>query len=111
MQLDEVATAQARIQAELERTLCRSSKTFTPRAMSTCTSRGLDTSTPSRRAMFHMLGVFTEFERAMIRERVMAGLARAKAEGTRLGQPATIADDAAKVQTIRLRRGAKAPRA
>jgi DNA invertase Pin-like site-specific DNA recombinase len=40
-----------------------------------------------------MLGVFAEFERSMIRERVMAGLARAKADGTRLGRPATVADD------------------
>jgi hypothetical protein len=38
--------------------------------------QGLDTSTPSGRAMFQMLGVFAEFERAMIRERVMAGLSR-----------------------------------
>ena len=34
--------------------------------------QGLDTSTPSGRAMFQMLGVFAEFERSMIRERVMA---------------------------------------
>jgi DNA invertase Pin-like site-specific DNA recombinase len=68
--------------------------------------QGLDTSTPSGRAMFQMLGVFAEFERAMIRERVMAGLARAKADGTRLGRPATVADDAAKVQTIRAARAA-----
>lgn len=40
--------------------------------------QGLDTSTPSARAMFQMMGVFAEFERAMIRERVFAGLARAK---------------------------------
>ena len=33
--------------------------------------QGLDTSTPSGRAMFQMLGVFAEFERAMFRERVM----------------------------------------
>jgi len=68
--------------------------------------QGLDTSTPSGRAMFQMLGVFAEFERSMIRERVMAGLARAKAEGTRLGRPATVADDAAKVRTIRAARAA-----
>ena len=68
--------------------------------------QGLDTSTPSGRAMFQMLGVFAEFEHAMIRERVAAGLARAKAEGTRLGRPATIADDAAKVQAIRAARAA-----
>ena len=68
--------------------------------------QGLDTSTPSGRAMFQMLGVFAEFERSMIRERVMAGLARAKADGTRLGRPAIVADDAAKVQTIRAARAA-----
>lgn len=48
--------------------------------------QGLDTSTPSGCAMFGMLGVFAEFERAMIRERVMSGLARAKASGTKLGR-------------------------
>ena len=68
--------------------------------------QGLDTSTPSGRAMFQMLGVFAEFERAMIRERVMAGLARAKAEGIRVGRPSTVADDAAKVKTIRAARAA-----
>ena len=36
--------------------------------------------------MFQMMGVFAEFERAMIRERVMAGLARAREEGTKLGR-------------------------
>ena len=66
--------------------------------------QGLDTSTPSGRAMFQMLGVFAEFERSMIRERVMAGLARAKAEGTRLGRPASVADDVAKVRAIRAAR-------
>jgi DNA invertase Pin-like site-specific DNA recombinase len=36
--------------------------------------------------MFQMLGVFAEFERGVIRERVNAGLARAKAKGTKLGR-------------------------
>ena len=49
--------------------------------------QGLDTRTPSGKAMFQMMGVFAEFERAMIQERVRAGLARAKAEGKRLGRP------------------------
>jgi DNA invertase Pin-like site-specific DNA recombinase len=49
--------------------------------------QGLDTTTPSGKAMFQMLGVFAEFERAMIQERVRAGLARAKAEGKQLGRP------------------------
>jgi DNA invertase Pin-like site-specific DNA recombinase len=40
--------------------------------------QGLDTSTPAGKAMFQMLGVFAEFERAMIVERVQAGLRRAK---------------------------------
>ncbi len=42
--------------------------------------QALDTSTPSGRAFFQMIGVFAEFERSMIQERVKAGLARAKAE-------------------------------
>lgn len=49
--------------------------------------QALDTSTPSGRAMFQMLGVFSEFERAIIVERVNSGLARAKAAGTKLGRP------------------------
>jgi len=49
--------------------------------------QGLDTSTPSGRAMFQMLGVFSEFEAAMIRERVRTGVARAKRNGTKSGKP------------------------
>jgi DNA invertase Pin-like site-specific DNA recombinase len=49
--------------------------------------QGLDTSTPAGKAMFQMLGVFAEFERAMIVERVRAGLRRARAQGKRLGRP------------------------
>ena len=49
--------------------------------------QGLDTSTPAGRALFQMCGVFAEFERAMIVERVRAGLRRAKAAGKRLGRP------------------------
>src|SRR5262245_36371215 len=49
--------------------------------------QGLDTTTPAGKAMFQMLGVFAEFERAMIAERVRAGLARARSEGKRLGRP------------------------
>ena len=40
--------------------------------------QNIDTSTPSGKAMFQMVGVFAEFERAMIQERVKAGLARAR---------------------------------
>ncbi len=42
--------------------------------------QGLDTTAPAGRAMFGMLGVFAEFERSMIQERVKSGLERAKAE-------------------------------
>ena len=48
--------------------------------------QGLDTSTPAGKALFQMLGVFSEFERAIIRERVRSGLARAKAQGRVLGR-------------------------
>ena len=48
--------------------------------------QGIDTSTTAGRAMFQMLGVFAEFERGIIRERVNAGLARARQNGTTLGR-------------------------
>jgi len=46
----------------------------------------IDTTTPSGKAMFQIMGVFAEFERTMIHQRVVAGLAGAKAEGMRLGR-------------------------
>ncbi len=49
--------------------------------------QGIDTVTPTGKAMYQMLGVFSEFERAMIRDRVVAGLERARAQGTQLGRP------------------------
>jgi len=49
--------------------------------------QALDTSTPAGKAMFQMCGVFAEFERAMIVERVNAGLKRARAAGKVLGRP------------------------
>ena len=49
--------------------------------------QGLDTSTPTGKALFGMLGVFAEFERSMIVARVKAGLERARATGTRTGNP------------------------
>jgi DNA invertase Pin-like site-specific DNA recombinase len=51
--------------------------------------QGLDTRTPAGKAMFQMGGVFAEFERSIIQERVRAGLRRAKGEGIRLGRPKT----------------------
>jgi DNA invertase Pin-like site-specific DNA recombinase len=49
--------------------------------------QGIDTGTPAGKAMFQMMGVFAEFERAMIVERVKAGLSRARSQGKRLGRP------------------------
>jgi DNA invertase Pin-like site-specific DNA recombinase len=49
--------------------------------------QAIDTTTPSGKAMYQMLGVFAEFERSMIQERVKAGLERAKAKGVQLGRP------------------------
>jgi len=49
--------------------------------------QGINTTTPAGKALFGMMGVFAEFERGMIQERVRAGLARAKAKGTKSGNP------------------------
>jgi DNA invertase Pin-like site-specific DNA recombinase len=50
--------------------------------------------------MFQMMGVFAEFERAMIRERVRAGLARARASGVRLGRPRVGADKETRIREL-----------
>jgi DNA invertase Pin-like site-specific DNA recombinase len=63
--------------------------------------QGLDTSTSAGRAMFQMLGVFAEFERSMIVERVKAGLKRARAEGKVLGRPRVSSAVESKVRTLR----------
>jgi len=49
--------------------------------------QGMDTTTPAGKALYQMCGVFAEFERSMIRERVKAGLSRARARGKKLGRP------------------------
>jgi DNA invertase Pin-like site-specific DNA recombinase len=49
--------------------------------------QALDTTTPAGRAMFQMRGVFSEFERSIIRSRVKAGMARARIHGTKSGKP------------------------
>jgi DNA invertase Pin-like site-specific DNA recombinase len=61
--------------------------------------QGLDTRTPAGKALFQMMGVFAEFERAMIRERVRAGLERAKAQGKKLGRRRN--DDPNRVAEVR----------
>jgi DNA invertase Pin-like site-specific DNA recombinase len=49
--------------------------------------QGVDTSTPAGRAMFQMLGVFAEFERSLIQDRIRAGIGRARKRGTKSGKP------------------------
>lgn len=61
-------------------------------------TQGLDTSTPAGRALFSMLSVFSEFERAILRDRIMAGLARSKAEGKRSGRPPLDKDKADRIR-------------
>ncbi len=63
--------------------------------------QGVDTSTPAGKALFQMCGVFAEFERSMIQERVKAGLARARAQGKTLGRPRVAASIERKVRTHR----------
>ncbi len=63
--------------------------------------QGVDTSTPAGKALFQMCGVFAEFERSMIRERVKAGLARARAQGKKLGRPRVSASIERKVRVAR----------
>ena len=48
---------------------------------------GIDTTSPQGRLLLQMLGAFAEFERALIRERVIAGVRRAQANGTHCGRP------------------------
>src|SRR5262252_239138 len=48
---------------------------------------GIDATTAAGKLQMHILGAIAEFERERIRERVVAGLRRAKAQGTRLGRP------------------------
>jgi DNA invertase Pin-like site-specific DNA recombinase len=63
--------------------------------------QGLDTSTTAGKAMFQMLGVFAEFERGIIRERVNAGLARARAKGTKLARRSVKPSVEARIRQLR----------
>jgi DNA invertase Pin-like site-specific DNA recombinase len=50
-------------------------------------AEGIDATTPAGKLQMHILGAIAEFERERIRERVLAGLRRARAQGQRLGRP------------------------
>src|SRR5215469_13451144 len=54
----------------------------------------LDLSTPSGRLMFQIIGAMAEFERALIQERVRAGIRNARAKGIRIGRPRVVVDSA-----------------
>jgi DNA invertase Pin-like site-specific DNA recombinase len=54
--------------------------------------QGMDTSTSSGRMMFSIFGALAEFERNLIRERVIAGQNRAKARGVKMGRPSKMND-------------------
>ena len=54
--------------------------------------RAIDTTTPAGRLLFHVLAAISEFERDLIRDRVLAGLRRAKSQGVRLGRPRVLVD-------------------
>jgi DNA invertase Pin-like site-specific DNA recombinase len=63
--------------------------------------QGIDTTTPSGKMMYQMCGVFAEFERSILKERVKAGLERAKAQGKRLGRPPVPPVEIRKLQVLR----------
>lgn len=52
-------------------------------------NEALDMTTPTGKAMAGMLAVFAEFERDILRERVLAGIAHSRAKGIRNGRPPT----------------------
>lgn len=60
--------------------------------------QAIDTSTPSGRMLFQMLGVFAEFERAILKSRIAAGIQRARANNVRIGRPPMPISRAEKVQ-------------
>lgn len=67
--------------------------------------QGINTTTPAGKALFGMMGVFAEFERGMIQERVCAGMARAKSSGTKsgnaIGRPAVLVSVEDRVRELR----------
>src|SRR5215472_13519492 len=63
-------------------------------------TEALDLTTPSGRAMAGLLAVFAEFEREILQERVRAGLAHARENGTRLGRPPPASLNAKRVRQL-----------
>ncbi len=69
----------------------------------------LDLTTPSGRLMFHVVSAMAEFERALIQERVRAGLQHARAKGKRLGRPTVAMATASRTTLWRRQRDASTP--
>jgi DNA invertase Pin-like site-specific DNA recombinase len=68
----------------------------------------MDTSTPQREFLFSVFGALAQYERALAKERIVAGLEAAKKRGRRGGRPNTISDEKLKVITEALNAGASA---
>jgi len=66
-------------------------------------SESVDTSTPMGKMVFTVLGAVAELERSLIRERVILGLQRAKAQGKKLGRPQGTAIDVKAVRQLRIK--------
>jgi len=71
--------------------------------------QAIDTNTPSGKMLFQMLAVFAEFEREIIRERIIAGQQRARAQGKRIGRRSVI-DESLQARAARLRSHGDSPR-
>jgi DNA invertase Pin-like site-specific DNA recombinase len=64
------------------------------------TDQSIDTTTPAGRLLFHVLAAIAEFERDLIRERVIAGIRRARAQGRHIGRPAKYRVDPVAAQKL-----------
>jgi putative DNA-invertase from lambdoid prophage Rac len=60
-------------------------------------TEALDLTTPTGRAMAGLLSVFAEFEHEILRERIRAGIAEARLQGTHLGRPVTAGKKASQI--------------
>jgi len=64
-------------------------------------SESIDTSTPMGKMVYTVIAAVAELERSLIRERVMMGINRARAEGTRLGRPPGSKADTKRIQILK----------
>lgn len=64
-------------------------------------TQGMDSSTAAGKAMLSMCGVFAEFERSVLIERINAGISRARAQGKHMGRPAVAEATVAKIKALR----------